>query len=76
MLLEYTYANQSISLTYCLDGLTDGKVASTPLEPNTHLVPGGGTLLSDPTSYRQLIGSLVYIKVTCPDIVYAIHIVS
>ncbi|KAG8483780.1 hypothetical protein CXB51_022619 [Gossypium anomalum] len=35
-----------------------------------------GTPLKDPTSYRQLAGSLVYLTVTSPDITYAVHLVS
>ncbi|KAJ9557664.1 hypothetical protein OSB04_012278 [Centaurea solstitialis] len=57
-------------------GLSDTKVASTPLEYNLHLTPSAGTPLQDPTRYRQLVGSLVYLTVTRPDIAYAVHTVS
>ncbi|CAL5380597.1 unnamed protein product [Camellia sinensis] len=57
-------------------GLTDCKTTSTPLEPQSRLTPLDGTLLSDATLYRQLVGSLVYLTVTRPDIAYAVHIVS
>lgn len=57
-------------------GLTNAKVASTPLEPNTYLVPGSGSPLTDPTSYRQLVGSLVYLMFTHTDLAYAVHTVS
>ncbi|KAJ9541460.1 hypothetical protein OSB04_027966 [Centaurea solstitialis] len=57
-------------------GLSDTKVASTPLEHNLHLTPSAGTPLQDPTRYRQLVGSLVYLIVTRPDIAYAVHTVS
>ncbi|KAJ9535148.1 hypothetical protein OSB04_un001773 [Centaurea solstitialis] len=58
-------------------GLSDNKVASTPLEhTNPHLTPNAGTPLQDPTRYRQLVGSLVYLTVTRPDIAYAVHTVS
>ncbi|KAJ9551549.1 LOW QUALITY PROTEIN: hypothetical protein OSB04_015594 [Centaurea solstitialis] len=57
-------------------GLSDTKVASTPLEHNLHLTPSAGTPLQDPTRYRQLVGSLVYLTVTRPDIAYAVHTVS
>ncbi|CAL5387066.1 unnamed protein product [Camellia sinensis] len=57
-------------------GLTDCKTASTPIDPQIRLTPLDGTLLSDATLYRQLVGSLVYLTVTRPDIAYAVHIVS
>jgi len=57
-------------------GLIDNKTASTPLEHNLHLAPNAGPSLRDPTLYRQLVGSLVYLTVTRPDIAYAVHTVS
>uniref|UniRef100_A0A2N9GUY8 Integrase catalytic domain-containing protein n=1 Tax=Fagus sylvatica TaxID=28930 RepID=A0A2N9GUY8_FAGSY len=57
-------------------GLTDTKVVSTPLEMNARLTPLDGTPLSDATLYRQLVGSLVYLTVTRPDIAHAVHLVS
>ncbi|KAJ9538383.1 hypothetical protein OSB04_031116 [Centaurea solstitialis] len=57
-------------------GFSDNKVASTPLEHNLHLAPNAGAPLQDPTRYRQLVGSLVYLTVTRPDIAYAVHTVS
>ena len=32
--------------------------------------------MSNPSLYRRLVGSLVYLIVTCPDISYAVHQVS
>ena len=57
-------------------GLTDSKIAPSPLEQNVRLSPSDGTLLTDPTLYRTLVGSLVYLTVTRPDIAYAVHLVS
>uniref|UniRef100_A0A2N9J2S0 Reverse transcriptase Ty1/copia-type domain-containing protein n=1 Tax=Fagus sylvatica TaxID=28930 RepID=A0A2N9J2S0_FAGSY len=57
-------------------GLTDTKVVSTPLEMNARLTPLDDTPLSDATLYRQLVGSLVYLTVTRPDIAHAVHLVS
>ena len=57
-------------------GLTDIKTASTPLEMNLRLTPLDGIPLDDATLYRQLVGSLVYLTVTCPDIAHVVHIVS
>uniref|UniRef100_A0A2N9GQL0 Reverse transcriptase Ty1/copia-type domain-containing protein n=1 Tax=Fagus sylvatica TaxID=28930 RepID=A0A2N9GQL0_FAGSY len=57
-------------------GLTDHKILDTPIELNARLTPSSGELLPDPTLYRQLVGSLVYLTVTRPDISYAVHQVS
>jgi hypothetical protein len=57
-------------------GITDSKTVSTPLELNVKLTPLDGTPLKDPTLYRRLVGSLVYLTVTRPDIAYAVHLVS
>ena len=35
-----------------------------------------GTVLDNPTLYRQLIGGLVYLTVTRPDIAYPVHVLS
>ncbi|XP_026398329.1 uncharacterized protein LOC113294125 [Papaver somniferum] len=57
-------------------GLSDNKVTDTPLELNVKYSPIDGTLLSNPTLYRQLVGSLNYLTITRPDISHAVHIVS
>ena len=57
-------------------GLTKTKVVSTPLEMNARFTPLDGTPLNDATLYRQLIGSLVYLTVTRPDIAHDVHLVS
>ncbi|KAL0555857.1 hypothetical protein IC582_004358 [Cucumis melo] len=56
--------------------ITDFATISTPLDPNVRLTPFDGVPLDDPTLYRQLVGNLIYLTVTCPDIAYAVHIVS
>ncbi|KAL3720355.1 hypothetical protein ACJRO7_005217 [Eucalyptus globulus] len=57
-------------------GLTDNKTATAPIENNAKFDEKDGTPLPNPTLYRQLVGSLVYLTVTRPDIAYAVHIVS
>ena len=57
-------------------GLTDSKTVDTPVELNAHLTPSGGKLLSNPSLYRCLVSSLVYLTVTRPKISYVVHQVS
>ena len=53
--------------------LTNNKTVDTPVEFNAHLTPTGGKPLSNSSLYRRLVGSLVYLTVTRPDISYAVH---
>ncbi|KAL0555903.1 hypothetical protein IC582_004405 [Cucumis melo] len=48
--------------------ITDSNTASTPLDPNVHLTPYDGLPLEDVSLYRQLVGSLIYLTVSRPDI--------
>ena len=66
------YASELLSRV----GLTDSKTVDTPVKFNAHLIPTGGKPLSNPSLYRLLVGSLVYLTVTRPDISYAVHQVS
>ena len=66
------YASELLSQA----GLTDSKIIDTPIEVNAHLTPSGGKLLSNFSLYRRLVGSLVYLIVTCLDISYVVHQVN
>ena len=66
------YASELLSRT----GLIDSKTVDTPVERNAHLTPSGEKPLSNPSLYRRLVGSLVYLTVTRPNISYAVHQVS
>jgi hypothetical protein len=56
--------------------LTDQWIVETPNELNIHLTPTDGEPLEDPTRYHHIVGSLVYLDVTRPDISYSVHILS
>jgi hypothetical protein len=57
-------------------GLTDNKTVSTSLELNVKLNTTDGEPLSDATLYRQLVGNLIYLTDTHPDLTYVVHLVS
>ena len=46
------------------------------MELHLRLRPDDGVPLSDPTRYCHLVGSLVYLTITRPDIAYAVHVLS
>lgn len=56
--------------------LTDSRTVDTPLELNVHYTSTDGVPLPNPTLYQILLGSLVYLTITRPNIAYAVHIVS
>ncbi|XP_059277597.1 uncharacterized mitochondrial protein AtMg00810-like [Lycium ferocissimum] len=72
MLTQQKYASNLVATA----GLTDDKVVYTPMEINTKYKEADGEPFSDPTLYRQLVGSLVYLTMTRPDISYAVQVLS
>ena len=57
-------------------GLSDTRITATPMELHLQLRASDKTTLPDPSHYRHLVGSLVYLTVTRPDISHAVHILS
>lgn len=53
-------------------GFLAAKPADTPPEQRHNLEIDQGDLIENPSSFRQLVGSLRYLTVTRPDISYAI----
>ncbi|XP_070660445.1 uncharacterized mitochondrial protein AtMg00810-like [Malus domestica] len=51
------------------------KPATTPCKPHHQMLHSEGQLLTDPTSYRSIVGSLQYLTFTRPDIAFAVNIV-
>jgi hypothetical protein len=56
--------------------LTNHRTIETLMELNIHLTPTDGEPLKDPTRYRHIIGSLVYLGVTRPNISYSRSVCS
>ncbi|XXG90668.1 hypothetical protein AAC387_Pa12g2382 [Persea americana] len=66
------YADDLIGTTR----LQDAKTFDTPLELNVKISKDDGCLLEDPTLFRRLVWSLLYLTMTRPDISHAVHTVS
>ena len=52
------------------------KETSTPMSIVPKLSAEGGKQFSDPTLYRSIVGALLYITITRPEISYAVHRLS
>jgi len=71
-LLQKQYALNKLS-EY---GMTGCKPISIPLEQNVKLSADVGDLVEDTTMYRRIVGSLIYMTITRPDLNYALGVVS
>ncbi|KAJ4768963.1 Retroelement pol polyprotein-like [Rhynchospora pubera] len=63
---------------YALDmlaecGLLGAKPAATPLEQNHRLAESMSAKLKDPEKYRRLVGRLIYLTITRPELSYSVH---
>ncbi|KAL4362499.1 hypothetical protein GQ457_04G038710 [Hibiscus cannabinus] len=82
--LEVARSNKGINLSqrkYTLDllaeyGFLESKPASTPIVPLKKSSTTVGTPLEDITSFRRLVGKLVYLTNTRPDISFAVQHLS
>lgn len=52
------------------------KPAKTPMVSNLHLSKTASDLLPDPSVYRRLVGRLLYLTITQPDLAYSVQILS
>ena len=53
-------------------GMTQCKPVTTPLDQNLKLDIDLGTRECEPTHYRQLVGSFIYLTITQPDLRYPV----
>ena len=82
--LEVHHSSSGISLTqhkYASDvvstaGLQEATSVDTPMEVNIKLRKENGDLLIDPSLYRKLVGSLVYLTITRPGISFVVQQVN
>jgi hypothetical protein len=56
-------------------GMAKCKPISTPLDRTVKLHPDSGRVC-DPTQFRQIIGSLIYLTITRPDVSYPVRVIS
>ncbi len=71
-LLQRQYALNKLS-EY---GMTSCKPISIPLEQNVKLSVDEGDFVQDTTMYRRIVGSLIYMTITRPNLSYVVGVVS
>ncbi|CAM8983244.1 unnamed protein product [Rhodiola kirilowii] len=57
-------------------GLLGCKPSSLPMDTKHKLSLSTSSVLEDPTKYRRLVGQLIYLTVTRPDLAYPVHVLS
>ncbi|KAK3030701.1 hypothetical protein RJ639_034877 [Escallonia herrerae] len=82
--IEVAWSTIGVSLSqqnYVLDilsesGLLGSKPSSTSMDQQHKLTPDAGSMCVDLGQYRRLVGRLLYLTITHPDISYAVHVIN
>ncbi|MCO5565045.1 hypothetical protein L7F22_018715 [Adiantum nelumboides] len=82
--IEIIHTKEGIWLSqrqYALDilskyGMADCKPISMPLDQNVKLRADEGQVLEDVTMYRQIVGSLIYLTISRPNLSYSVGLES
>ncbi|XP_042056533.1 uncharacterized protein LOC121801150 [Salvia splendens] len=82
--IEIAHENSGVSLSqqkYATDllketGLLGAKPVDTPMEVDPSVWDDSGEVLEDKAKYRRLVGKLIYLTVTRPDISFVVGLVS
>ena len=57
-------------------GLLGAKPARSPIDQNHRLALDDDPMYSDPVRYRRLIGRLIYLTITRPELCYSVHVLA
>ena len=57
-------------------GILGSKLSCFPVEQNMSLTQSNGKLLDDASAYRRLVGRLIYLTITRPNLTYVVHVLS